>query len=194
MAGAVLGAAAVARGDEAHEGTESPGVHRLQLPNHGVLRVGDSLTEGENIRFTGIPNFAPEILRRVRLDDPMRSKQLARGLADLAEEGVMQVFRPMIGSGWIVGVVGQLQLEVLTARMATEYKVKMSVEPMNAESARWIAAPDATMLKRFVDANRGSLVEDSEKNPVLLVRGNWELRHLAEKWPDISFPTTRERA
>src|SRR6185503_5988130 len=100
----------------------------IGIPNHGVLRVGDTLTEGEALTFTGIPNFAPEILRRVRLNDPMRAKQLKKALEDLAEEGVSQVFRPVLGSQWIVGVVGQLQLDVLASRMAVEYKIAAGFE------------------------------------------------------------------
>ncbi len=114
----------------------------IGIPNHGTLRVGDTLTEGEDIRFTGIPNFAPEILRRVRLDEPMRAKQLRRALEDLAEEGVTQVFRPMLGSNWIVGVVGSLQLDVLASRIAAEYKIAVGFEGVPYETARWIASDD----------------------------------------------------
>lgn len=166
----------------------------IGIPNHGTLRVGDALTEGEDIRFTGIPNFAPEILRRVRLDDPMRAKQLRRALADLAEEGVTQVFRPMIGANWIVGVVGQLQLEVLTSRIATEYKIAVGFEAAPYETARWVAGDDRTLLKRFVERHRGSLAEDRDDAPVFLARNGWELNRTIEDWPDLQFLKTRERA
>src|SRR5690606_12266525 len=126
----------------------------IGIPNHGTLRIGDTLTEGENLRFTGIPSFAPEILRRVRLDDPMRVKHLRRALEDLAEEGVSQLFKPLIGAQWIVGVVGELQFDVLASRIANEYDVKAAFEPAPFEYARWAAADDAMELKRFVEGNR----------------------------------------
>jgi len=166
----------------------------IGIPNHGTLRVGDTLTEGEALRFTGIPNFAPEILRRVRSDDPMRAKQLRRALEDLAEEGVTQVFRPVLGGQWIVGLVGQLQLDVLSARIAAEYKVPVGFEPAPYETARWVTADDAALLKRFAERNRGSLAEDRDGAPVFLARNLWELNRTAEDWPGLSFHKTRERA
>ncbi|MFN4231287.1 peptide chain release factor 3 [Parvibaculum sp.] len=166
----------------------------IGIPNHGTLRVGDALTEGEDIRFTGIPNFAPEILRRVRLDDPMRAKQLRRALEDLAEEGVTQVFRPMLGADWIVGVVGQLQLEVLVSRIATEYKIAVGFEAASYETARWVTGDDPALVKRFIERHRGSLAEDRDEAPVFLARNIWELNRTIEDWPDLRFLTTRERA
>jgi peptide chain release factor 3 len=165
----------------------------IGIPNHGTLRVGDTLTEGETIRFTGIPNFAPEILRRVRLDDPMRGKQLRRALEDLAEEGVTQVFRPMLGANWIVGVVGQLQLDVLASRIGTEYKIAVGFEPVPYEAARWVTG-DAAHVKRFIERHRASLAQDRDDAPVFLARNSWELNRVAEDWPDLRFPATRERA
>ncbi len=119
----------------------------IGVPNHGTLRVGDTLSESGELRFTGIPNFAPEILRRVRLDDPMRAEQLRRALADLAEEGVAQVFRPTNGAAWIVGVVGQLQLDVLETRIGGEYNIKVGFEAAPYETARWLEAADPAELK-----------------------------------------------
>ncbi|HEX9791334.1 MAG TPA: peptide chain release factor 3, partial [Kiloniellales bacterium] len=166
----------------------------IGIPNHGTLRVGDTLTEGEAVRFTGIPNFAPEILRRVRLDDPMRAKHLGRALEDLAEEGVTQVFRPRIGSAWIVGVVGQLQLDVLATRIDSEYGIPVGFEAAVYETARWIEADDPAELKRFVDAVGGSLADDRDGNPVFLARNAWDLNRIQEDWPNIRFLATRERA
>lgn len=166
----------------------------IGVPNHGTLRVGDTLTEGEGLRFTGIPNFAPEILRRVRLDDPMRAKQLRRALEDLAEEGVTQVFRPVIGSSWIVGVVGQLQLDVLETRIDSEYNIRVGFEAAPYETARWIEADDPAVVKQFADANQGSLAEDRDGAPVFLARNAWELNYTTEKWPAVRFVATRERA
>jgi peptide chain release factor 3 len=165
----------------------------IGIPNHGTLRVGDTLSEGETLRFTGIPNFAPEILRRVRLDDPIKAKQLRRALEDLAEEGVTQVFRPMLGSQWIVGVVGPLQVEVLASRIGAEYDVKAGFEPAPFESARWVSSDDAAQLKKFTDGNRGSLAEDRDGAPVFLARNAWELARIQQDWPTLAFRTTRER-
>jgi peptide chain release factor 3 len=164
----------------------------IGIPNHGTLRVGDTLTEGEALRFTGIPSFAPEVLRRVRLDDPMKAKQLRRSLEDLAEEGVTQVFRPLIGAYWIVGVVGHLQLDVLASRLAAEYKIEAGFEVSPYETARWLKAADPTRLKSFTDQHLSSMAEDRDGAPVLLTRSRWELDQAVRKWPEISFLKTRE--
>ena len=163
------------------------------IPNHGTLCVGDTLTEGEALRFTGIPNFAPEILRRVRLGDPMRAKQMRRALEDLAEEGVTQVFRPVVGAQWIVGVVGQLQLDVLVARMTDEYKIKVSFEASPYQAARWVTAEDSGVLKRFKERNAANMAEDRDGAPVFLARDTWELNYTAREWPNVKFLETRER-
>jgi peptide chain release factor 3 len=166
----------------------------IGIPNHGTLRVGDTLSEGAEVRFTGIPNFAPEILRRVRLDDPMRAKQLRRALEDLAEEGVTQVFRPLLGSEWIVGVVGQLQLEVLASRIAAEYKIAAGFETAPYEAARWVTAEDPAEMKRFQERHRASMAEDRDSGPVFMARNSWELNRTIQDWPKIGFHKTRERA
>ncbi len=166
----------------------------IGIPNHGTLRVGDSLTEGEAITFTGIPNFAPEILRRVRLLDPTKTKQLRTALNDMAEEGVTQLFKPMIGSQWIVGVVGQLQLEVLISRLAAEYNVAAEFEPSPFETARWITAVDPAELKAFMDGRKGAMAEDRDGAPVFMARDAWELGYTAERAPQVGFTATRERA
>jgi peptide chain release factor 3 len=166
----------------------------IGIPNHGSLRVGDTLTEGgEKIRFTGIPDFAPEILRRVRLADPMRAKQLRKALEDLAEEGVTQVFRPMTGSDWIVGVVGALQLDVLSSRIEQEYNVPVAFEAAPFDTARWIFSEDTARLKVFIEQNRSAMSEDREGAPVYLVRNAWELNRMKENFPEITFSATRER-
>jgi peptide chain release factor 3 len=166
----------------------------IGVPNHGVLRVGDTLTEGETIKIVGIPNFAPEILRRVRLEDPMKSKQLKRALEDLAEEGVTQVFRRIIGGDHIVGVVGELQLDVLKTRVEAEYQVKIDLEPAPFETARWISADSKADLEAFMSANRGGMSEDRDGSPVFLARNAWELGYIAEKSPKIKFSDIRERS
>jgi peptide chain release factor 3 len=165
----------------------------IGIPNHGSLRVGDTLTEGEKIRFTGIPDFAPEILRRVRLADPMRAKQLRKALEDLAEEGVTQVFRPMTGADWIVGVVGALQLDVLSSRIEQEYAVPVAFEAAPYDTARWIFSEDQARLKIFIEQNRSAMSEDREGAPVYLVRNTWELNRMKENFPELTFSATRER-
>jgi hypothetical protein len=159
----------------------------------GTLRIGDTLTEGEDLTFTGIPNFAPEIVRRVRLTDPLKAKHLQRALESLAEEGVTQVFKPKIGSQWFVGVVGQLQLEVLASRIAAEYGLEVAFEQGMFETARWVTSTDPVELKKFLDANQGNLADDRDGSPVFMAKSAWELRYVAERFPKMSFTATRER-
>ena len=165
----------------------------IGVPNHGTLRVGDTLSETDGIRFTGIPNFAPEILRRVQLKDPMKAKHLRRALEDLAEEGVTQVFRPMIGADWYVGVVGQLQLDVLGTRVNGEYGIDIAFEGCPFATARWVECDDKTELKRFLDRHQSALAEDRDAAPVFLARNAWDLNRTGEDWPRIRFVATRER-
>ena len=164
----------------------------IGIPNHGTLRVGDTLSERADIRFTGLPNFAPEILRRVALKDPTKTKQLRKALDDMAEEGVTQVFYPEIGSNWIVGVVGQLQLEVLISRLEAEYKVAAGLEPAPFDTARWVTG-DAADLKAFADLNRGAMAKDRDGNPVFLAKSAWEIGYVADRYPKVRFNATRER-
>ena len=166
----------------------------IGIPNHGTLRVGDTLTEGEELRFTGIPNFAPDILRRVQLGDPLRVKAMRQALQDLAEEGVIQVFRPSIGSNWIVGVVGALQLEVLASRALAEYKVEIKFEESPYDVARWVTSDDPAALKRFMENNRSDMAEDRDGHPVYMARSQWRLDRAAEENKDIKFTAFRERA
>ncbi|HEY0412000.1 MAG TPA: peptide chain release factor 3 [Allosphingosinicella sp.] len=164
------------------------------IPNHGTLRVGDTLSERGDLAFTGLPDFAPEILRRVRLGDPMRSKQMRKGLEDLAEEGVIRIFKPAIGSNWIVGVVGALQLDVLATRMEAEYGLKLGFEASPWEIARWVSADEPDELKRLLAALRPSAAEDADGAPVLLIRNDWELGRFQQDWPKVKFASVRERS
>ena len=166
----------------------------LGIPNHGTIRVGDTLTEGEDLLFTGIPNFAPEILQRVRLADPMKAKHIRRALESFAEEGVTQLFRPRMGANWIVGVVGRLQLEVLTSRVKAEYQIEVAFEAAPFETARWIESEDPAELKRFMDAQVHSMADDRDGAPVFLARSKYELSYMSEEWPKISFTKTRDRS
>jgi peptide chain release factor 3 len=163
------------------------------IPNHGALSVGDTLTEGATIKVTGIPNFAPEIIRRVRLADPMKTKQLAKALSDLAEEGVAQIFRRMVGADYIVGVVGQLQLEVLQARINSEYNVPISFEVISFELARWVTSDDKAELARFISTQKLEMAEDKYGDPVYLAQSQWWLGRAQRDYPKIVFHTTKER-
>jgi len=165
----------------------------IGIPNHGTLRVGDTLTEVPGVRFTGLPNFAPEILRRVALVDPTKTKQLRKALDDLSEEGVIQVFYPEIGSQWIVGVVGQLQLEVLISRLQHEYKVDARLEPSPWEVARWMAADSDAEMKSFTGLHRSGVAADRDGQPVFMARDAWEMNYVAGKSPAIRFSATKER-
>ena len=163
------------------------------IPNHGTLSVGDTLTEGAAVKVTGIPNFAPEIIRRVRLSDPIKAKQLGKALSDLAEEGVAQVFRRMVGADWIVGVVGQLQLEVLQARILKEYNVPIAFESINFEMARWVRADDRKVLDQFIAANKLEFAEDKDGDPVYLAQSAWWLARAQRDNPKVDFLATKER-
>ncbi len=165
----------------------------IGIPNHGTLRVGDTLTEGEEIRFTGLPNFAPEILRRVKLADPTKTKQLRNALNDMAEEGIMQVFHPSIGSQWIVGVVGQLQLDVLISRLQAEYKVDAGFEASPWDTARWITSDDDKALEEFKGLHRSAMAEDRDGAPVFMAKDLWELNYVEGRNPSIRFAATRDR-
>jgi len=164
----------------------------IGIPNHGTLRVGDTLSERNDVRFTGLPNFAPEILRRVALKDPTKTKQLRKALDDLSEEGVIQQFTPEIGSQQIVGVVGQLQLEVLISRLEAEYKVAAMLEPSPFDTARWLSGTDAA-LKQFADFNGANLARDRDNNMVFLAKSVWDISYQQERHPDIKFTATKER-
>ncbi len=164
----------------------------IGIPNHGVLRVGDTLSESGSVVFTGIPNFAPEILRRVRLSDPMKQKHLARALECLAEEGVTQVFKPAIGSQWIVGVVGALQLDVLKSRLVAEYDLDADLEPRPTTAPAGWPATEAE-IEKFAAANRGGMATDRDGAPVFLAKSAWEIGYVAERFPNVKFLKTRER-
>jgi peptide chain release factor 3 len=164
----------------------------IGIPNHGTLRVGDTLSERNDVRFTGLPNFAPEILRRVALKDPTKTKQLRKALDDLSEEGVIQVFYPEIGAQWIVGVVGQLQLDVLISRLDAEYKVAAVLEPSPFDTARWIKGA-APAIKTFIDFNKSNLAVDRDGDPVFMARSAWDVGYQQERNPDLTFSATKER-
>jgi peptide chain release factor 3 len=156
------------------------------IPNHGTLRIGDTLTEDEDLQFLGVPSFAPEILRRVRLDDAMKAKKLRQALQELAEEGVVQLFRPQDGSPPIVGVVGTLQLDVLISRMAGEYGVAIGFEATPYNLARWISG-EKLALAKFVADQRTAMADDVDGDPVFLATSVFMMKRTAEMNAGIAF-------
>src|ERR1051326_1626267 len=164
----------------------------IGIPSHGVLRVGDTLSESGTVVFTGIPNFAPEILRRVRLADPMRQKHLTRALTSRAEAGVTQVFKPMLGANWIVGVVGRLQLDVLKSRMGDEYGLEVELDASPYDTARWISGDEAE-IEKLTAAYRNQMATDRDGAPVFLAKSAWELGYVGDKFKRLRFAKTRER-
>ena len=166
----------------------------IGIPNHGQLRVGDALSETGNVQFAGIPNFAPEILRRVRTKDPMKSKHLRKALEGLAEEGVTQLFTPEIGSDMIVGAVGQLQIEVMAERIATENNLEVLFEPSPWAAARWLSSEDRAKLDAFLETNRSTVAKDLDGAPVYLAKNAWDVGYVSEKNPALRFTKTKERA
>lgn len=164
----------------------------IGIPNHGVLRVGDSLSESGLIRFAGLPNFAPEILQRVRVKDPLKAKHLKKALDGLAEEGVTQLFRPEMGSDFIVGAVGQLQFEVMADRLGEEYGLEVIFEPSPWAEARWIGGTKAD-LEDFMGKYRGQMARDIDDDPVFLAKSSWETGYVMERFPQVAFTKTKER-
>ena len=162
------------------------------IPNRGVLQLGDTLTEGEKLQFTGLPFFAPEIFHTVEVADPMRNKQLRVGLQQLGEEGAIQVFRPLQGGPLLLGAVGPLQLEVVAHRLEGEYQAKARMTPSQYRLARWVTAADPAELERFIDANAYRVAHDVVDAPAVLYTHVSELKAARELWPAIEFHTMRE--
>ena len=163
----------------------------LGLPNYGGLRIGDALTEGEDLTFTGIPSFAPEMMQRARPEDPLKAKHLGKALEQLAEEGAARIFKPVFDADWIVGVVGSLQFDVLADRIRTEYTIPVKFEQTELYTARWLNAADQKTLKKFVDSNQSSIAHDHDGDPVFLARNDWHLNDAVNKNPEINFQTTK---
>jgi peptide chain release factor 3 len=157
------------------------------IPNHGTLRIGDTLTEGDDLNFVGVPYFAPEILRRVRLDDAMKAKKLRQALQELAEEGVVQLFRPQDGAPPLVGVVGSLQLDVLQARLRSEYSVAIGYDAVPFTVARWVSSQDRAALDLFVSTNRSAMADDVDGDPVFLASSAFMMRRTEEAQPRLAF-------
>jgi peptide chain release factor 3 len=164
----------------------------MGIPNHGKLGIGDALTEGETLAFTGIPSFAPELLQRVRPTDPLRAKHLGRALEQLAEEGAARVFRPRTGTSHIVGVVGALQFDVLADRIKNEYDVPVVFESAGLYTARWVESDDPTALVRFAAANEAYIADDHQGALVFLARNAWHLETTEKESTEVRFLKTRE--
>jgi len=164
----------------------------IGLPNRGVLQLGDTLTEGESLQFTGLPFFAPEIFHNVEVKDPIRNKQLRIGLQQLGEEGAIQVFRPMQGGPLLLGAVGPLQLDVVAHRLEGEYAAQARMTPSNYRLARWVTAADPADLERFIEGNAHRVAYDVVDAPAVLYTHPSELKAAREIWPKIEFHTLRE--
>jgi peptide chain release factor 3 len=162
------------------------------IPNHGTLRIGDTFTEGEELSFLGVPNFAPEILRRVKLGDPMKAKKLKEALQQMAEEGVVQVFRPLDGAPALVGVVGPLQLDVLKVRLEEEYGLEIGYEQPEFQLARWLSAEDRKAVDEFVQADYSSCAEDLDGDRVFMARNQFILDYTRERAPGITFTDIKD--
>jgi peptide chain release factor 3 len=162
------------------------------IPNHGTLRIGDTLTEGEDITFVGVPSFAPEIVRRVRLTDAMKAKKLKEALQQMSEEGVVQVFRPRDGAPALVGVVGPLQLDVLKARLDAEYSLPVEFEVSEFQLARWISSHDRKKLEAFIAANGSGVADDVDGDPVFLAKNEFYLGYTKERAEGIVFSSIKD--
>ncbi|MFP5509200.1 MAG: peptide chain release factor 3 [Paracoccaceae bacterium] len=163
----------------------------IGIPNHGQLRIGDTLTEGEALRVTGIPSFAPELLQTCRAGDPMKAKHLEKALMQFAEEGAAKVFKPAFGSGFIVGVVGALQFEVLASRIELEYGLPVRFEPSQFTSARWVKG-ERQAVEKFVAANKQHISHDHDGDIVYLTRLQWDIDRIERDYPDVTLTATKE--
>lgn len=164
----------------------------IGLHNHGTIQIGDTFTEGEALKFTGIPHFAPEMFRRVRTKDPLKAKQLQKGLQQLSEEGAVQLFMPMNNNDMILGAVGQLQFEVVVFRLKDEYKVECMYEPVNVQTARWVECDDPKKLDEFRRKNADNLGLDGGGLLTYLAPSRVNLSLAQERFPDVRFRATRE--
>ena len=164
----------------------------IGLHNHGTIQIGDTFTEGENLKFTGIPHFAPELFRRIRLKDPLKMKQLQKGLQQLSEEGSTQVFFPVNNNDIVVGAVGVLQFEVVAYRLKDEYKVEAIYEPVNVTTARWCDCDDSKKLEEFKRKCAENLALDGGGHLTYLAPSRVNLSLTQERYPDVVFRATRE--
>jgi len=163
----------------------------IGLHNHGTIQIGDTFTEGEVLKFTGIPNFAPELFRRARLKDPMKMKALQKGLQQLSEEGATQLFRPVINNDLILGAVGVLQFDVVAQRLKDEYKVACDFEPVSVATARWVIGSERE-IEKFKAKVQEHVAYDAADHLVYLAPSRVNLQLMEERWPELQFVATRE--
>jgi len=163
----------------------------IGIPNHGQLRIGDALTEGEVLAFTGIPSFAPELLQSIRAADPMKAKHMDKALTQFAEEGAACLLKPNVGAHWLVGVVGQLQFDVLASRIETEYGLRVTFEPTRYISARWITG-SRDKVEAFIERNKGQMATDHDGDPVYMIRLQWDLDRVERDFPDVKLSAAKE--
>jgi len=164
----------------------------IGLHNHGTIQIGDTFTQGEDLHFSGIPNFAPELFRRIRLKDPLKQKQLLKGLVQLSEEGAVQVFRPIENNDLIVGAVGVLQFDVVVSRLKSEYNVEAIYETINVSTARWVTCDDAKKFDEFQRKCSLNLALDGGDNLAYVAPTMVNLNLTMERYPDVKFHKTRE--
>ncbi|MBL8258864.1 MAG: peptide chain release factor 3 [Candidatus Competibacteraceae bacterium] len=164
----------------------------IGLHNHGTIRIGDTFTQGEELRFTGVPDFAPELFRRARLRDPLKMKALQKGLEQLCEEGATQLFRPLNSNDLILGAVGVLQFDVASFRLRSEYSVDCGFENVNVTTARWVSCPDAKRFEEFKTKLRDNLALDHHGELVYIASSRVNLQLTQERWPEVRFAATRE--
>ncbi|HBD08500.1 MAG TPA: peptide chain release factor 3, partial [Syntrophobacteraceae bacterium] len=177
--------------DRSHVDEAFPG-DIIGIHNHGTIQIGDTFTQKEALQFTGIPSFAPEHFRRVRLRNPLKTKQLEKGLTQLAEEGAVQLFRPILSKDYILGAVGLLQFDVIMARLRDEYSVDAVYDSADYATARWITCPNRKKLEEFQKELPGNLAVDANGNLAYLAPSEWRLQYTIEQWPDIHFHKTCE--
>lgn len=177
--------------DRGHAEEAYPG-DIIGIHNHGTIRIGDTFTMNEELQFTGIPNFAPELFRRARLKDPLKMKQLLKGLMQLCEEGATQLYRPLVGNDLILGAVGVLQFEVVAHRLKAEYNVDCQFEAVNVNTARWVSCSDEKKFKEFQDKAASNLALDHADELVYIAPTRVNLQMTQERFPDVQFHATRE--
>ncbi len=178
-------------GDRDHADQAYPG-DIIGLHNHGTIRIGDTFTQGESLAFTGVPNFAPELFRRAQLRDPLKMKQLQKGLQQLCEEGATQLFKPLTSNDLILGAIGILQFDVVAHRLKTEYNVDAAFENVPVQTARWVTCADSRQLEQFKDKALANLAIDHGGELVYIAPTRVNLQMTMERWPEIQFKATRE--
>ncbi len=177
--------------DRSHVEEAYPG-DIIGLHNHGTIQIGDTFTMGEDLKYTGIPHFAPELFRRARLRDPLKSKQLLKGLEQLSEEGATQLFKPLTNNDLILGAVGVLQFDVVAERLKNEYKVDCMFEAVSVATARWVMCDDEKMLEEFKRKSEANLAIDGGGDLTYIAPTRVNLELTIERWPEIQFLATRE--